>query len=139
MIIRETWLNSHHAEHNKVYRVPDVRYDDKSGYGYQKWARQVNLFFHRNAKDGIRFNRTNLRQFTEIDDSSYDAELRSHTKLTPDWTPPEIIDCENLDEFFIKVHFVYPTKTWRNRQEWAMKIQLNKHESGGVSVEFVNP
>lgn len=121
-----------------MYRVSDVRFGDcapSNAHGFQKWASQVNTFFHRRAKDGIRYNRTNLRIFTEIDDQEYAFEQQSFDKRIPDF----ITECATLDEFFAKVNFDYPSKTWKDQKEWAMKLKLTRHEGGGVSAEFVNP
>lgn len=109
-------------------------------YGsFQKWASQVNTFFHRRAKDGIRYNRTNLRIFREIDDQEYAFEQESLDQHLPGRMPENIIDCATLDEFFAEVNFDYPSKTWLDQGEWAMKVKLNRHEGGGVSAEFIDP
>lgn len=128
MIIREVQLAGNVAP-LKVYRVPDPQ--KFSGPAYQKWAGQVNSFFHRSARDGIRYNRTNLRLFTRTEDKTYEVE-RSLADLNR--PQPDIIDCAALDDFFSMIGFDYRLKTWTAIDEWSMRI---KHKDGGV--DFVNP
>ncbi len=118
MIIKETPRTG--GQH-KVYRVPDVDYS-KSGL-FQKWATQVNTFFHRSARDKIRYNLTNLRIFTETEDKTYELELKEFYAHLPHWKPIEIIDCSTLDDFFGKIGFDYRAKAWLDQNERSMKAK----------------
>jgi hypothetical protein len=141
MIIHELWFGDNKKD--LYYEVPDIWYGDcipDKSYGrYMKFANQVNCFFHRHARDKIRYNRTNLRQFTREEREIYEDRWKYLSEKIPNYQVPETIQLGSLDEFFEKVGFDYKNKTWTNENEWSMKIKLTKHENGGTSAGYVNP
>lgn len=80
--------------------------------GFNQYVTRINCFFHRMAKDNIRYNVTRFRQFTRHDD----FEVKSYRP-----TVTEEMTLETLNDFFEKVGFNYKTKTWKRVGETCRK------------------
>lgn len=119
MLIRETALGPSSSGFT-LYQVMIPNVCRKFGY---KTAGQINCFFHRRAKDGIKYNRTNIRVFSRFVGDEIDLEIENMARWSGQTTVSPICHLPSLDHFFEKVGFVYKTKTWRCRTEWAMKFE----------------
>lgn len=112
MYIKETWFDDEIP--NRAFWVPQI-FDCK-------FATQINCFFHRSANDGIKYNRTNLRQYTREDDEIFEDDARYMRSRYPDWPDRyKIVRLDGLDDFFKEISFDYKTKTWQNSNEFSMR------------------
>jgi hypothetical protein len=129
MIVRETWVGGGPFT---AYRIPDIHHSDDRGR-HQKHVSCINTFFHRSARDGIKYNVTNQRRLLESDDVSFlkDVEIRLEHGQEPLY---EIVECADIDDFFWKIGFDYATKTWALADEWSMRFKFNS-ETGGCFVD----
>ena len=94
---------SYETDKQKVYWIkyrPTV-----TEKGWKEYVTRINAFFHRNAKDNIKYNVTRFRQFTIHDEFEIKYYKRKDLNLAI-----EEIELETLNDFFDKVGFNYKTK-----------------------------
>lgn len=119
MIITETSFVGHPQ---RIFRVPSVQPGRASGY--YRWAGQINFFFHRSANDGVRPNRTNLRQFTRDSERQYEAAREIDAKYGI--IRPVPIELPSLTAFFEHIGFDYKAREYANPEEYPMQWNGSK-------------
>lgn len=94
----------------RIYTVARLLLPTDSGW-YQQQS-MINCFFHRMANDRIRYNVTNIRQFTR-----HQEDERQHYNW--DWLT--YVDVDTLDAFFERIGFDYRAKRWADPNEFSTK------------------
>lgn len=120
MYILETSFESRQQNIYYIKHVPKVT--DKE---WNRHATRINCFFHRTAKDGIRYNVTNFRQFTRHDDEE-EQFFKNVEELTGKSVIKVRLVVSDLDRFFEMVGFNYLTKSWRRQGEICKKWNGSK-------------
>ncbi|QIG67989.1 hypothetical protein EVB55_054 [Rhizobium phage RHph_Y68] len=122
MFILETVLDR--RLERRVFKIQEPTVFEHSAYS--KFARQVNVFFHRMAKDRIRYNRTNIRIFSRYHDDEWDGYLSVNSKVGLKFEIHPTVN--TMDQFFEEVGFHYRKKKWSDPKEFAMKwdAKLNR-------------
>ncbi|QNH71491.1 hypothetical protein PP938_gp124 [Rhizobium phage AF3] len=121
MFILQTVLDRSNV--NTVFKIDNL---DSRDPGFNRWAHQINTFFHRTAQDQIRYNVTNLRIFTRYFDDEWKAKEEIDEKYGLHYVASQL---DSMNAFFTAVGFNYKKRTWKNPEEHSMKWndKLNRY------------